>query len=254
MVAPGSKRVRKARLAAASGALAGWCLLSSAGCELPGRPDPARRPETPRQIVAFDVLFRQNCSGCHGAAGNLGPAPPLNDPLFLAIASDDDLLRVMRAGRRGTPMPAFSRQSGGELTDRQLQALVEGMRAHWKSAPPASAGAPAYALNAPGAAPPGDATRGAALFDRACAECHGADGTGEGGYAGAVNDPAFLSLISNQALRRIVITGRADLGMPNYAQTDGRPDDFKPLSSAEIDDLVALLAAWREGTQVAAHE
>ena len=53
--------------------------------------------------------------------------------------------------------------------------------------------------------------------------------------------PAFLALISDQASRRIIITGRPDLGMPNYAETDGRPEDFQPLTSAEIDDLVALL-------------
>ena len=64
-------------------------------------------------------------------------------------------------------------------------------------------------------------------------------------YNGAINDRAFLALISDQALRRIIITGRHDLGMPNYAQTDGRPDDFKPLTSEEIDELVALLASWR---------
>jgi hypothetical protein len=33
--------------------------------------------------------------------------------------------------------------------------------------------------------------------------------------------------------------------MPSYAENDGRPKDFQPLTSAEIDDLVALLADWR---------
>ena len=64
---------------------------------------------------------------------------------------------------------------------------------------------------------------------------------------GAADDPVFLALISNQALRRIVITGRPDLGMPNYAEA--RPGDphFVPLSEQEINDLVALLASWRGG-------
>ena len=48
---------------------------------------------------------------------------------------------------------------------------------------------------------------------------------GEGGAhgekrIGAINDPAFLALISDQALRRYAITGRPDLGMPDYADKD----------------------------------
>ena len=62
----------------------------------------------------------------------------------------------------------------------------------------------------------------------------------------AINDPAMLTLFSDQALRRIVITGRPDLGMPNFSDDTGRSGDFAPLSSDEIADLVALLASWRE--------
>ncbi len=42
-------------------------------------------------------------------------------------------------------------------------------------------------------------------------------------------------------LRRLIITGRPDLKMPDYAQTDGRDDDFRPLTSDEINDLVGYL-------------
>lgn len=46
------------------------------GCrdDLPGKPNPAHRPETPAEITEFGVLFARNCSGCHGADGTLGPA------------------------------------------------------------------------------------------------------------------------------------------------------------------------------------
>jgi hypothetical protein len=63
---------------------------------------------------------------------------------------------------------------------------------------------------------------------------------------GAINDPAFLTLISDKALRRLIITGRSDLGMPAYDEKDGRPRKFRPLSTTEIDHLVALLASWRK--------
>ena len=87
--------------------------------------------------------------------------------------------------------------------------------------------------------------RGQQRFAQACGDCHGADGKGDADVAGAVNDPDFLALASDQMLRRIIITGRADLGMPNFAATDGRSDGFQPLTSTEIDDLVALLGHWR---------
>jgi cytochrome c oxidase cbb3-type subunit III len=87
------------------------------------------------------------------------------------------------------------------------------------------------------------------LFARACAGCHGPQGKGdkEGqpSQGGAINDPSFLALISDQALRRTIITGRPDLGMPAYNGNAGRGPDFRELSSAEIEDLVALLGSWR---------
>ena len=56
--------------------------------------------------------------------------------------------------------------------------------------------------------------------------------------AGAIHDPDLLSLASDQFLRRLVITGRPDLGMPDFAGASGREPDFQPLSSQEIADLV----------------
>jgi hypothetical protein len=34
--------------------------------------------------------------------------------------------------------------------------------------------------------------------------------------------------------------------MPPYDGKDGRPPDFQPLTSEEINNLVALLAHWRQ--------
>src|SRR5262252_2083695 len=88
-------------------------LLLACGCDLPGQPRLADRPVPADQVADFDTLYKMHCAGCHGADGKLGPAPPLNDPLFLAIVPDDELLRVIREGRAVTarqksPMPAFS--------------------------------------------------------------------------------------------------------------------------------------------------
>jgi cytochrome c oxidase cbb3-type subunit III len=88
------------------------------------------------------------------------------------------------------------------------------------------------------------------VFGNACAGCHGKAGEGverDGKVRRKINDPAFLALISDQALRRYAITGRPDLGMPPYDGKDGRSPDFRPLSSGEIDNLICLLASWRKG-------
>lgn len=233
--------------------LLGAVLLAlAAGCDLPGKPDISNRPVMPDQIVNFETLYASNCAGCHGADGTLGPAPPLNDPLLAAIISKDQVMTVLRAGRAGTPMPPFAIDKGGSLTAEQIQVLADGIKSHWDSGEPPAESPPPYALseNGDGDSLTGSPDKGKAVFTRACAGCHGDGGRGGDG-GGAINAPAFLALISNQAIRRIIITGRPDLGMPDFSESYGRTDDFKPLTSAEIDDLVALVASWRATDDVA---
>jgi mono/diheme cytochrome c family protein len=147
-------------------------------------------------------------------------------------------------------MPAFAQATGGSLTDEQVQVIVAGIRKEWGDDPKPAESLPSYELTRVEGvqSTPGSRERGEEVFGRACAGCHGANGAGierDGTVVSAINVPAFLALISDQALRRIIITGRADLGMPTFAEHDGRPADFQPLTPAEIDDLVALLADWR---------
>jgi mono/diheme cytochrome c family protein len=221
----------------------------AAGCDPPGRPRPDDRPAAANQVKGFDALYANRCAGCHGADGKLGPAPPLNDPTFLAIVPDAVLLRVISEGRAVTPdqrspMPAFARDRGGPLTGEEVKGLAAGIKKRW--GPPASpAGSPPPYLAQPGAG--GDKHEGARVFARACAGCHGDQGKGGDLPGGVINDQAFLALVSDQALRRIIITGRPDLGMPAYDGKAGRGSKFRPLTAGEIDDLVALLAYWRQG-------
>jgi mono/diheme cytochrome c family protein len=260
-----------------------WRLLPllaalAAGCDLPGRPNPDNRPVPADQVVNFDALYKTHCAGCHGADGKLGPAPSLNDPLFLAIVPDAELLRVIREGRAVTPgqkspMPAFSLGEGSmlspaqaevwarlkeekhadprqqsTLTAAQVQVLAGEIKKRW--GPPASPPGSVPPYLAPEGTTSGKKDEGARVFARACAGCHGKEGEGverDGRLRRKINDPAFLALISDQELRRYVITGRPDFGMPPYDGKDGRPPDFQPLTSEDIDGLVALLACWRSG-------
>jgi mono/diheme cytochrome c family protein len=214
--------------------------LMAAGCSKSGEPRADDRPVRSDQITDFSTLYGKNCAGCHGADGQFGPAPPLNDPLFLAIVPDAVLLQMVTDGRPGTPMPAFSKKKGGTLTDEQVLAVANGIKARWKADRP-EVPTPAYLADANR----GNAERGRAVFGRACASCHGNDGLGGKDKVGPIHDPAFLALISDQAIRRFIVTGRRDLKMPDFAGKTGRPADFRPLSSSEIADLVEYVAAWR---------
>lgn len=219
-------------------ALATTVLVLLAGCDsLPGKPTRDERYVLPDKVAAFADLYGQNCSGCHGADGRLGPARPLNDPVYLAIASDADLIRVTSLGVPDTTMPAFAISAGGTLTDQQIADLVREMRARW-SQPKDVAGVtlPPYA------APLGDAQRGAAAYAAACASCHGPDGTGVAGKAkGSIVDGSYLALVSDQGLRSTVIAGRSDLGMPDFRGGAGAT----PLTATQVADVVAFLAAKR---------
>src|ERR1700722_454030 len=75
------------------------CVSFIPGCELPGKPKLAAKPIAADKVVGFDALYSQNCAGCHGADGRLGPAPPLNDAIFLAIVPDRVLASVVAKGR-----------------------------------------------------------------------------------------------------------------------------------------------------------
>lgn len=217
-----------------------------AGCEWRGKPDPADRPLRPSQVTDFDTLFQQSCTGCHGADGAMGPAPALNDPLFLAIVPEEVLRDVVTNGRPGTLMPAFIERKGGSLTAEQIDIIVTNIRARWSNAdklpaPPL----PEYrATIGVGGRATGDVERGRTLFAATCAGCHGADGLG-GELAGALNSAPFLALASDQLLRRITITGRPELGMPNFVKLGEQGPDKRPLTNDQVNDLVALLASWR---------
>jgi mono/diheme cytochrome c family protein len=227
-----------------SALLAFAALLGAAGCDaLPGRPGESERYVHPADVMAFETLYAENCSGCHGADGRLGPARPLGDPVYLALAGRDVLRRTIRSGVSGTMMPAFSQAEGGTLRDEQIDALVKGLEASWADAKALDGvRLPPYSETQSLAAgfAPGDPGRGRRVFGRFCGECHGMDGRG-GPKGSSVVDSAFLGLVSDQMLRTATIAGRTDLAMPDWrGYVEGRSMDPQ-----EISDVVAWMAAQR---------
>ena len=221
-------------------------LLLLAGCNLPGKPtegDIVRRPSDNLDAVA---LYNQNCAGCHGRDGKLGPAPPIGDPVYLAVVDDDTMRQVISKGRPGTPMAAFVQSEGGMLTTKQVDAIVQGIRQRWAK-PDVLQGVtlPSYAAKAAGNAP-----HGAAVFATYCAGCHGSNGTGSD-KVGSIVNPQYLSLITDQGLRTITIIGRPDFDAPDWR--NNLPGH--PMSDQEITDVVAWLASQRPAgvTTASAH-
>jgi cytochrome c oxidase cbb3-type subunit III len=225
----------------------------AAGCDyLPGKPKEEERWAPPTQVTDFNQLYAQNCAGCHGTDGRFGSARPLNDPLYLAVANEDALRQVIAKGVAGAAMPAFSNQAGGSLTDKQIDALVEGMRSRWgRSNDFKDVSLPPYSLQdaiASGSGP-GAPQRGIEVFRANCAQCHGADGRG-GAKGGSVVDPDFLALVSDQSLRTTTIVGRHDLGMPDWRANATN----HPMSPQDISDVVAWLVSQRRNNSTRERE
>src|SRR5438094_3960115 len=71
--------------------------LASTGCSnSPGRPGKESEVIPPNEVTDFNLLYAQNCAGCHGPDGKGGAAIALANPVFLAIA-DDAVIRAAAA-------------------------------------------------------------------------------------------------------------------------------------------------------------
>jgi cytochrome c oxidase cbb3-type subunit 3 len=210
--------------------------LACAACTgSPGNPRAESEVIPPSEVVDFNLLYQQNCAGCHGVDGKGGAAFALADPVFLAIADDSVIGHIAANGVSGTPMPAFAQSAGGMLTDKQIDALVRGIRSWAKPEALKDTTLPPYSAQAPG-----DPQRGADAYRTYCSSCHGADGRGAS-KASSIVDGSFLALISDQQLRTIVIAGRPELGAPDWrGDVEGRP-----MPAQDISDVVAWLSSQR---------
>jgi cytochrome c oxidase cbb3-type subunit 3 len=208
-------------------------LLLLGACGRPADP-PADGAANVYTAAAFDRLYGENCAGCHGSDGRNGAALSLADSLYRRIVDSAALSRAVATGIPGTLMPAFARSAGGTVADSEIAVIVAGIRERWGRAMAAPPGAPPYAAS------PGNPQAGAAAYATFCAQCHGGPGV-TAARAGAVYDPSYLALVSDQWLRTVTIVGRPEQGMPDWrGYVSGRP-----MTNTEIADVVAWLAAQR---------
>jgi cytochrome c oxidase cbb3-type subunit III len=217
--------------------LAVLSLLMLAACSIPDRePQTNSEPVAPNQLLDFGTLYAQNCAGCHGAEGRGGASIALANPVYLAIVDETTMRNIVANGVRGTSMPAFAQRAGGMLIEQQIEVITSGIFSRWgRKQVLDGANPPSYAAKAVG-----NVDHGQVVFGRYCASCHGSEGEGTSKGSAITND-SFLALVSDQALRTIVITGRPELGAPDWrGNVPGRP-----MTDQEITDVVAWLASRR---------
>ena len=187
----------------------------------------------PEDELRFEVLYKQNCAGCHGANGMNGAAMDLANPEYQSLVDDASLTRWISKGMPQTQMPAFAISAGGILTDKQIEVLVQGMRKRWAQA------AQLRSFNGLRMQDPRPAmrSRGRALFQTSCASCHKASKQ-------EIASPDYLALVSDQALRSIIVAGRPDIGQPDWR--NDKPG--APLNDQDVSDIVRYLASLRTAT------
>ena len=155
-------------------------------------------PQANPSLMNGALLYIDRCAPCHGEAGlgqgsmsaNLEiPPSPLGDPAFARDARPQDWYAVVTQGRMDRFMPPFS-----SLSDAQRWDVV------------------AYALTL--STSNEQLAQGEDLYDEACAECHGPQGSG--GQAGVdLTVPDFYAGESLAALAATIEQGGN--GMPAFA-------------------------------------
>ncbi len=74
-------------------------LVALTSCGSPGRRVAEPRVVRPSEVTDFGVLYRQNCSGCHGIDGQGALTVAIGNPEYLAIADSATIRRVIERGQ-----------------------------------------------------------------------------------------------------------------------------------------------------------
>ena len=195
------------------------------------------------------TLYAENCSICHGMAGQGISTIPAIDNDGLRSMSANDLTRIIAEGRYNTAMPAWSQTNGGSLSDFQVTELVALVQfGNWQTtqdrvvnlglAPlvPFTTDPDPALLEAVALLPDGATLQTAiTIFAGKCVACHGADGLGSS-IAPALNDVLVREKTTDE-LTRIITYGNAGTLMAGWEGV---------LLSDEIASMVGLIQRWDE--------
>ncbi len=174
-------------------------------------------------------LFSANCSSCHGAAGEgqIGLAPSLGNPEFLALASDLFIKQTINRGRPGTAMIARP-----DFNDEALTHIVAYLRSLQVATSLKISVDHSRVVT-------GNAETGLALYAVYCASCHGQSGEGyvAGGPAPGIGLPGFLEAASDDYIMQTLAHGRSGTPMRSFFGSKGLAN----LTEREGKDIVSFL-------------
>lgn len=195
------------------------------------------------------TLYAENCSVCHGLAGEgIGATPPLANAA-LAATDSQALAKIIARGLYGTAMPAWSLEDGGPLSDYQIGQMVSLIQSgDWQAtqdrvvnlglAPlvPFTTQPDPAILASLASLPDGDLlAQGVQLYAEQCVACHGADGLGTS-LAPALND-AVVRARTTEELERIIRLGVTGTLMAGWE---------KSLDDTRIAAALELITRWEE--------
>src|SRR2546428_483705 len=107
--------------------------LASTGCSnSPGRPGKESEVIPPNEVTDFNLLYAQNCAGCHGADGRGGSkASSIVDGSYLALVSDQYLRTIVIAGRPELGAPDWRGDvRGRHMSAQEISDVVAWLSSH----------------------------------------------------------------------------------------------------------------------------
>lgn len=195
--------------------------------------DPPKVSLNPQSVAKGKQIFNTMCIACHqeGGHGKPGLGPRLNSPDFLGLANDEFLKNTILNGRQGTGMIAYKNipMVADAIDDvvsyiRSWQndyATFRQYKVDWKKKIS------------------GNVTDGRRDFRTYCASCHGVNGGGyaDGGSGLGIGLAGFLSVASDDYIKKTIEIGRAGTAMKPFGHGKG----LATLSDHQIDGIVAYL-------------
>ena len=195
------------------------------------------------QLELGAQLFAENCAVCHGPNGEGRVGAELSKD-WPSIRPDLRVKMGIEEGVAGSPMPAWSQENGGPLTDDEIESLTLYILSWETGGLPDLSPIPTYTPRPPITPIPdveGDPNRGAVLYAENCAVCHGPNGEGRVGVSLAKDWPAIRP---DLRVKSVIERGVSGSPMSPWSQTNGGP-----LTDEDVNDVVAFVLSWPASAQ-----